>query len=87
MKQSSKNVRIYIHLKDSLCGRTFETDETAIKAINNWIEVQDKNFFIGADAGFLSREGGIWRGPCCRHGVESEKCWTFLCFCLSVQPM
>jgi len=33
-------------LKDSLCGRSFGCDEEVIHTINDWFELQDKQFFV-----------------------------------------
>ena len=38
---------LFRHLKDSLRGGAFEDDDAVSMAINEWIEEQEHNFFMG----------------------------------------
>jgi len=38
--------RMFQSLKDSLCGQSFGCDEEVIDTINDWFELQDKQFFV-----------------------------------------
>ena len=44
--QAPSDFHLFRHLKDSLCGRSFEDDDVLIMAINQWTEKQEQNLFM-----------------------------------------
>ena len=60
---------VFRYLKDSLRGQSFGCDEEVIHMINDWFELQDKQFFVDGVNSLAHR----WENRVVREGDYIEK--------------